>query len=202
GLIDLIVDETQGNPFFVEELFRHLLDAGKLFEPSGTWRGGFEIAETEVPQGVRLILERRLDQLDPEHRKILGAAAVMGRVFAFEPLAAATGTAEDTLFDMLEASVKLHLIEEKSFERDASYIFVQEQIRQTLLGELSLPRRNRLHLRIADALESGARPASSIEIAHHLYQAGPTAPPDRTVASLLAAATTAMEALAFEDALR
>ena len=202
GLVDLIVDETQGNPFFVEELFRHLLDAGKLFEPSGTWRSGFEIAETEVPQGVRLILERRLDQLDPEHRKILGAAAVMGRTFAFEPLAAVTATEEDTLFDMLEASVKLHLIEEESSERDARYVFVQEQIRQTLLGELSLPRRNRLHLRIADALESGVRPASPIEIAHHLYQAGPTAPPDRTAASLLAAATTTMDALAFEDALR
>ena len=201
-LVDLVVDETQGNPYFVEELFRHLQDAGKLFDETGAWRSGFEIGETEVPQGVRLILQRRLDQLDAEHRKILGMAAVIGRVFAFSPLAAASGTDEDTLFDMLEAAERLHLIEEVASERDAGYIFVQEQIRQTLLGELSLPRRHRLHLRIADALESGPREPSPIELAHHLYQAGHAAPPERTVAALLAAADTAMEALAFEDSLR
>ncbi|MCU1352062.1 MAG: hypothetical protein JWM05_1271 [Acidimicrobiales bacterium] len=201
-LVDLVVDETQGNPFFVEEVFRHLFDAGKLFEPDGRWRNGFAIGETEVPQGVRLILERRLDQLDPEHRKILGTAAVTGRVFAFEALAVAAAVDEDTLFDVLEAAERLHLIEEVPAERDASYVFVQEQIRQTLLGQLSLPRRHRLHLRIADALEAGSTSPSPIEIAHHLYQAGQAAPAERTVAALLAAADEAQASLAFEDALR
>ena len=201
-LVDLVVDETQGNPFFVEEVFRHLLDAGKLFEPDGRWRDGFAIGETEVPQGVRLILERRLDQLDPDHRKILGTAAVIGRVFAFETLAGAAGVDENTLFDVLEAAERLHLIEEVAAERDANYVFVQEQIRQTLLGQLSLPRRHRLHLRIADALEAGSPTPSAIELAHHLYQAGQAAPADRTVEALLAAAGEAQATLAFEDALR
>lgn len=202
-LVALVVDETQGNPFFVEEVFRHLFDAGKLFEPDGNWRDGFSIGETEVPQGVRLILERRLDQLDPEHRKILGTAAVIGRVFAFELLAGAAGVDdEDRLFDALEAAERLHLIEEATAERNAAYVFVQEQIRQTLLGELSLPRRHRLHMRIANALEAGSITPSAIELAHHLYQGGPAAPAARTVAALLAAADEAQASLAFEDALR
>ena len=201
-LVDLVLDETQGNPYFVEEVYRHLRDAGRLLEADGSWRGGFSIGATEVPQSVRLILERRLDLLDPEHRKILATAAVIGRAFSFEHLAAAGKVDEDSLFDALEAAERLHLIEERPSDRDARYGFVQEQIRQTLLGELSLPRRHRLHLRIAEAFEAGGQETSAIEIAHHLYEAGPAAPSDRTAAALLTAAATAMEALAFEDAMR
>ncbi len=76
-LVDLVFAETQGNPFFVEELFRHLRDSGKLFDETGEWRAGFEIGETEVPQGVRLVIQGRLEQLDPGHRKVLATAAVI-----------------------------------------------------------------------------------------------------------------------------
>ena len=200
-LVDLIFEETQGNPFFVEELYRHLHDAGRLFDRDGGWRSGFEIGETEVPQGIRLVLERRLDQLAPEHRKTLGAAAVIGRVFSFDLLAACTGADEDDLFDMIESGERLQLIEEQASQRDAQYVFMQEQIRQTLVGELSLPRRQRLHIRIADALQASDRDGSVIRVAHHLYQAGQAAPVERTVAALLAAAAVAIEALAFEDSM-
>src|SRR5205085_589259 len=80
------------------------------------------------------------------------------------------------------------LIEEQASQRDAHYAFVQEQIRQTLVGELSLPRRQRLHVRIADALAAGDRDGSVIRVAHHLHQAGPAAPAERTVDALLTAA--------------
>jgi len=197
-LVDLIVAETQGNPFFVEELFRHLRDSGRLFDDEGVWRTDFEIGETEVPQGVRLLISRRLEQLDPEHRKVLASAAVIGRAFVFTDLAAVVGGDEDDLFDALEAAERTHLIEELPADREAQYLFVHEQIRQTLLGELSLARRQRVHLRVADAI---AATGSTVDVAHHLLAAGPAAPPERTVAALLAAARANIEALAFEDAL-
>ncbi len=200
-LLDLVFSETQGNPFFVEELYRHLRDTGKLFDDDGNWRAGFEIGETEVPQGVRLVISRRLEQLSADERKALAAAAVIGRTFAFGLLEAAAGLGDDDLFDALEAAERAHLIEEARGDREARYIFIHEQIRQTLVGELSLARRQRLHLRIADALDASGQ-ASPIELAHHLYQAGPSAPAERVVAALVAAATTNLDALAFEDALR
>jgi class 3 adenylate cyclase/tetratricopeptide (TPR) repeat protein len=200
-LVDLVHSETQGNPFFTEELFRHLRDDGRLFDADGRWRSGFEIGDTEVPQGVRLILDRRLDLLGAEHRKALASAAVIGRTFTFNMLAAVSNADEDDLFDALEAAERSHLIEELPADHPADYLFVQEQVRQTLVGELSLARRQRVHLRIADAMEQLGS-ASMVELAHHLVSAGAVAPTDRTVAALVAAAETSMVALAFEDALR
>lgn len=198
-LVDLVFDETQGNPFFVEELFRHLRDSGRLFDDDGNWRPGFEIGETEVPQGVRLLLSRRLEQLDPQHRKALASAAVIGRAFAFAALAAVVGGDEDDLFDALEAAERANLIEELPADSEAQYLFVHEQIRQTLVGELSLARRQRVHLRVADAIETNG---SIVDLAHHLLSAGPAAPAERTVAALVAAARSNIDSLAFEDALR
>ncbi len=200
-LVNLVFAETQGNPFFVEELFRHLRESGRLFDDDGAWRSGFEIGETEVPQGVRLLIARRLEQLDSDHRKALATAAVIGRTFAFGELAAVVGGDEDDLLDALEAAERTHLIEELPTDSDAGYLFVHEQIRQTLMGELSLARRQRVHLRIADALEASGR-ASVVDLAHHLLSAGAAGPASRIVAALIAAARANMEALAFGDALR
>jgi len=200
-LVDLVFSETHGNPFFTEELFRHLRDSGRLFDDDGQWRSGFEIGDTEVPQGVRLVLGRRLDLLGPEHRKMLASAAVIGRTFTFNMLAAVSSADEDALFDALEAAERSHLIEELAADHPADYLFVQEQIRQTLVGELSLARRQRVHLRIADALEQLGS-GSAVELAHHLVSAGSAVSTDRTVAALVSAAETNMGVLAFEDALR
>jgi class 3 adenylate cyclase/tetratricopeptide (TPR) repeat protein len=204
-LVSLVYSETEGNPFFVEEVFRHLKEVDKLFDAEGRWRSGIQIADTEVPRGVRLVLGRRLERVSEECRQALTVAAVIGRVVPFELLLRSSGLDEDALLDALDESETAHLVEDESRGREARHAFVHEQIRQTLLSALSLPRRQRLHLRVADALEAlhgGESEAHAADLAHHLYGAGAAAPADRTLAALHRAGERALASLAFEDVLR
>jgi class 3 adenylate cyclase/tetratricopeptide (TPR) repeat protein len=204
-LVRLVHAETQGNPFFVEEVFRHLKETGKLFDDEGHFRAGIEIADTEVPRGVRLVLGRRLESASEACRKALTAAAVIGRVVPFDLLLRCAGLDEDALLDALDEAVAAHLVEDQSRDREARHAFVHEQIRQTLLSGLSLPRRQRLHLRVADALDAlyGTHDeAHATEAAHHLYGAGAAAPADRTLSALGRAGERALASVAFEDVLR
>lgn len=205
-LVSLVYSETEGNPFFVEEVFHHLHEAGKLFDDSGQWRPGVQIADTEVPRSVGLIIGQRLDGVSEDCRRILTIAALAGKLFRFDLLAGFRGVDEDDLLDALEEASAASLVEDVSTDREARYAFVHEQIRQTLLSLLSTARRQRTHLRMADAIEAlyaSEVDAHAADIAYHLYQAGAAAGgSERTAHWLLRAAERALEALAFEDALR
>ena len=205
-LVELVYAETEGNPFFVEEVYRHLSESGKLFDDSGAFRSAIEIADTEVPRGVRLVLGQRVERVSDECRRVLTTGAILGRVFQFDMLALAAGAVdEDALLDAMEEAEAASLVEDLSREREARYGFVHEQIRQTLLSALSFPRRQRLHLRVASALEEfygKDAEKHAGEISHHLYQSGAAADAERTAHYLELAGQRAIDSLAFEDALR
>ena len=205
-LAELVYSKTEGNPFFIEEVIRHLSDAGQLVTEAGKFRQDIDIPDTEMTRGVRLIIEDRISRAGAHCREVLALAAVVGRTFAFDLLVKADpARSEDDILDAVEEAERMHLIEDVSHDRVARYRFVHEQMRQTLSGALSLPRRQRLHLRIAEALESGG-PAkaeqAANEIGHHLYQAGSAADGVRTARYLTLAGEHAVAALAFEDALK
>ncbi len=206
ALVDLIFSETEGNPFFIEQVIGLLQDSGKLLTVDGKFQTNIEIADTEVARGVRLIIEDRIGRTSALCREVLTLAAVVGRFFAFDLLVEAQAKHdEDELLSAIEEAESKRLIEDVSRGRIARYQFVHEQTRQTLLSGLSRPRRQRLHLRIADAIESsqaGAVEKNASEIGHHLYQAGSAADHSRTAQHLSIAGKRAIDALAFEDALR
>ncbi len=201
GLVDLIFAETEGNPFFVEEVYRHLEESGKLLDENGQFRVDVEVAETEVPRGLRLVIGDRLDRANDQCKKALSAAAVIGREFDFELLLAITNLDDDDLVDALDEAIQLSAIEDLSSPREARYGFVHEQIRQTLLSNVPVPRRQRTHLKIADALEARSSERFVSEIANHVYQAGAAVDPERTSSYLERAGAKALGSLAFEDAL-
>ena len=200
SLVRVIYHETEGNPFFVEEVFEHLSEEGKLFDEEGRWKSDLKTGELEVPEGVRLVIGRRLERLSPQSPKILSAAAIIGRVFELETLESLEGLDPDDVLDAIEEAESARLIVTVSTGREVSYRFTHELIRHTLLVGLSIRRRQRTHLLIADVLEmKGAENVSSI--AHHLFQAGAAADLDKTVRYLKLAGELELETGAFQEAL-
>src|SRR5260370_41330105 len=86
SLASLIFEESQGNPFFVEEVYRHLLEDGKVFDAAGQFRTDIKVDESDVPENVRLIIGRRLERLAENEKRVLAAAAVVGGKFSFQLL--------------------------------------------------------------------------------------------------------------------
>jgi class 3 adenylate cyclase/tetratricopeptide (TPR) repeat protein len=204
-LVQAVYAETEGNPFFVEEVFHHLAAEGKLLDAQGRWRSDLTIGELEVPRGVRLVIGRRLERVSEDCRRVLTTAAVIGRGFSFELLEALTEVEADVLLDAVDEAERAHLITSAGDGREARFTFAHELIRQTLLSGLSLPRRQRVHLRVAEAMErvyARALEEHAADLAHHLYQAGTAADPQKTVGYLALAGERAFGAAAFEDALR
>ncbi len=200
ALVGAIYKETEGNPFFVEEVFEHLSAERKLFDDEGRWIGELSVSELEVPEGVRLVIGRRLERLNVDTPKVLGAAAVIGRVFDLRVLEAVEGLEPDVVLDAIEEAEAAKLIAPTS----SKYAFTHELIRHTLMAQLSLPRRQRMHLRVADAYEKvlGDKAVEkAAELAHHLVQAGAAVDPSRTIRYLERAGDDAFDSAAAEEAL-
>jgi tetratricopeptide (TPR) repeat protein len=206
SLVAAVHTETQGNPFFTEEIFKHLAEEGRLFGDDGRFRPEVAIGELDVPESLRLVLGRRLERLGPDGRRALAAAAVVGRAFTYELLEALGELPSDALLDVLDEAERARLVSPLSDAADEDrLLFSHELIRQTLLAELSQPRRRRLHLRVADTLErlfADSLDGHASEIAHHLVQAGSAADRHRLLRSLTLAGRQAMRTAGYEDALR
>ncbi|MCH8814540.1 MAG: AAA family ATPase [Chloroflexi bacterium] len=203
-LVSAIYKGTEGNAFFVEEVFHHLAEEGKLLDTEGRWLSDLEVSELDVPEGVRLVIGRRLDRVGEECRRVITAAAVIGRVFSFELLSSLREVDDELLLDALDDAERAHLITSTSEAPVVHFTFAHELIRQTLLSDVSGARRQRLHLRVADAMESVY--AADLEehagdLAEHLRRAG-SSDTDKMVRYLTLAGDRALASAAFEDALR
>ena len=203
SLVSLVYDQTEGNPFFVEELYRHLLEEGKLFDAAGHFRTDIKFEESDVPENVRLIIGRRLKRLDEHERRALAAAAVIGRSFGFQLLTAISLTDVDELFAVIEKAQQMGIIVHSAEGPERPFTFSHELVRQTLLASISMPRQQQLHAGVAKAIERTYPDAINEragEIADHLLKAGSFADNHRLVRYLTLAGKSALEAAAFDEA--
>ena len=146
--------ETGGNPFFVAEMLRSLIESGAITydETAGRWNVDLA-AVTSLPESVREVVERRIDRLGDEGREALTIAAVIGRSFDVRLLIELVDCSENALLDHLEAATGATLLRE-STDDVGRFTFEHALISHTLYQGLGGTRRARLHHRVAVALET------------------------------------------------
>lgn len=203
NLINQIFEESEGNPFFVEEVYRHLVEEGKVFDAAGQFRADISIDENDVPENVRLIIGRRLERLDENEKRVLAAAAVIGRSFSFQLLSSVNRVDLDELFAVIEKAQQMGIIIPSAEGPERPFTFNHELVRQTLLAGVAGPRRQQLHAAVAEAIAT-LHPDAVNEragyIADHLIKAGPFADDRKLVDCLTLAGRSALEAAAFDEA--
>jgi len=203
ALVRAIYSETEGNPFFVEEVFRHLRDEGRLLDAEGRWLPDLSLDTLDVPEGVKLVIGRRLERVGEACQAVLTSAAVIGPRFELTLLEEVSGITGDELLDALEEAEHAKLILSQQIKRETVYTFEHELVRQTLLAALSVPRRLRRHLKTAQAIEAlhpGREDRHASALAYHYFQSGST-DEEKTTRYLLMAGQQALDAGAFDEAL-
>jgi len=168
--LDGVYRQTEGNPFFVEEVCKALVEGGKLYFESGRWHRP-SMDELEIPQSVRMAIQSRVTALPEATQEVLRLAAVLGREFEYETLAEASELSEEALIDALEHAQPAQLIEEVNGGSDLSFSFVHALIPSTVAEGVRTLRRRRLHRRAADAIRK-IRPQNYETIAYHYEEAG------------------------------
>jgi class 3 adenylate cyclase len=203
ALRDALSRETDGNPFFVGELLRHLAESGVIYhDGEGRWAATADLRQQGLPVSVREVIGRRVARLGDEATRALSVAAVIGRDFELGVLASACESDEAALLDVLEAAAAATLVINVAGER---YTFVHALVEHALYDALTPARRVRAHRRVAEAIEEacGADTTARVsELAYHYAQA--TVPQDasKAIAYARAAAERALAQLAPDEALR
>jgi predicted ATPase len=203
--LDGIYRETEGNPFFVEEVCKALIEQGVLTRLGGRWQRP-NMAEVQVPQSVRVAIQGRLAKLPEDAQELVRRASIIGREFDVDVLRLVCDLDEDRLIDALEAAERAQLIEEihhPGTARSTSprFTFVHALIPHTLAESVSGMRRQRLHRRVAEALERlGADHLDELapRIGRHFAEAGEW---DKAADYLLRAGDQANKLYAYQEAI-
>jgi len=185
-LVDALYKETEGNPFFVEEVIKALIEQGEIYREGDAWSRK-ATSELSIPQSVKEAIGRRLTRLSTATVDVLRTSAALGKHFAFRDLAVVSDAGEDALLDALDEASAAQLVRPHKSDvllaADEGFVFTHDKIREVLYEELNPIRRRRLHQRIGEALEKlhaqsidaeADHRAAAItqDLAHHFTLAG------------------------------
>jgi predicted ATPase len=152
-LPDLVYGKTEGNPFFVEEVLRSLVEEGAVYPVEKGW-GVKDLSQVHVPRGIKEVLGKKLERLDEECSHVLSAAAVIGREFSFPVLREVTGLGENELIDIIDKCLHARLVVDRHILGEEVYAFADTQLRDVLYEDISPVRRRRHHLKVGEAMEN------------------------------------------------
>jgi predicted ATPase len=151
-LRQLVLEKAEGNPFFVEEMIKSLLEAGALERRDGSYKAAKMSARIEVPDAIQDVIMSRIDRLEPSPRKALQLASVIGREFTIELLETISDM-EEPLAEALDKLKGAELIYERSVFPQYTCFFKHALTQEVAYNSLLLQRRKELHSLVAAAIE-------------------------------------------------
>jgi class 3 adenylate cyclase len=169
-LRELILQKTDGNPYFVEEVVRTLIDEGVVLqaETGLQWRAGTKVADIPIPDSLQALLMARIDRLDEQTKSTLQAASVIGRAFYYRILESISDTALALGKQMLSLE-RAELLREAGRVPELEYMFKHDLARDAAYGSILNRKRREFHKRVAEAMEVIFRDKLE-EHAHRLAQ--------------------------------
>ena len=171
----VLIERTEGNPFFLEESIRTLIETKVLLGERGKYHlaGSFEI--TRVPATVHAVLAARIDRLSADEKRLLQSAAVIGKDVPFVLLQAIAGLSEEELRRELGQLQAAEFLYETRLFPDLEYTFKHALTHEVAYGSVLQERRRALHASVAEAIERlyPDRLAEQVELlAHHAFHGG------------------------------
>jgi tetratricopeptide (TPR) repeat protein len=173
ALKSFLVERASGNPFFVEEIVRSLVDTGVLKGTRGSYGLAKPFSSIEVPPTVRSVLAARIDALPPAEKRLLEEAAVIGHDVPFAPLQAICGLTEDRVRGLLDNLQTAEFLYATQLFPVLQYTFKHSLTHNVAYSGVLHERRRDIHARVVDAIEQlyADRLGEQVErLAHHAMQ--------------------------------
>lgn len=198
----MLYEWTRGNPFFVEETLKSLVDSGVLTQRDGRWTG-WEMETLHLPSTIRDVVKARVDRLSPDARKLANLAAVIGTRAAHDTLASVAGLSEAEIIAGLDELLAQRVLEETGSVDAIYYDFTHPLLQQVIYADLGQARARLLHATVAEALEQvygNSAVSHADELALHFARAHSQPLARKAVRYLYAAGRGAIERYANREA--
>lgn len=170
GFVRALVELTDGNPFFIEEVLATLIASGDIYRAGNTWIRK-EVPDLRIPGSVQDAVRRRVSQVSPAARAMLELASVAGQRFDFAVIAALTGQPERNILDLIRELIGAGLVTEVSTEL---FAFRHALTREAVYGGLLARERRDLHRGIGETIEqlyADSLPQRLGDLAYHFHAA-------------------------------
>jgi class 3 adenylate cyclase len=169
----LLIERAEGNPFFLEESVRTLLETKVLTGERGAYRLAKAPETVQIPPTARAILAARIDRLSPEDKRLLQAASVVGKDVPFTLLEGIADEREEALRQGLTRLQAAEFLYEARLFPDLEYTFKHALTHEVAYGSLVQERRRALHARMVDAIEArydDRLPEQADRLTHHAFR--------------------------------
>lgn len=194
-LLSFLYRQTEGNPLFVVQVLRTLVDEGHVWYTGERWEWR-PVSELRLPVAVSDLISRRLDRLSPKAKQILTGAAVIGREFELDLAIDAGFGSEEDLLDAVDEAIRASVLQSAAERGGDRYAFAHVKMAEVLRDAQNPRRLKKLHERVAQAIERRS-PDAIADIVTHYDRAGNT---EKTHAYALLAADRARNVYAHQEA--